>query len=112
VVLHDVLAVTSASINAAVLWLSKKSSELSHNKHGDLLLHEPFFAGQSRPVTEQPQPKDSGVEVQHKVVANAKPSVCVRNVNKKLKNEEMPKSRNTNLRFLPCPRKMRCCIAA
>ena len=84
-VLHDVLAVTSASINAAVLWLSKKSSELSHNKHGDLLLHEPFFAGQS---TEQPQPKDSGVEVQHKVVANAKPSVCVRNVNKKLKRRD------------------------
>ena len=71
-ILDDVLPVTPASIKAAVLRLSKKSSKLSRNKHGGqiiLLLQEPFFAGQSRPVTEQPQPKDNGVEVQHKPTA-------------------------------------------
>ena len=90
-ILDDVLPVTPASIKAAVLRLSKKPSELSRNKHGDqiiLLLQEPFFAGQSRPVTEQLQPEDSSVEVQHKVVANAKSSMCVRNVNKKLKRRD------------------------
>jgi len=84
-ILDDLLPITPACIKAAVSRLSKRSSELSHNKHGDQIIlsfKEPFFLPQSMPVTEQLQPKDDSVEMQHKV---AKSNICARNVNKKLK---------------------------
>ena len=65
--------------------------ELSRNKHGDqivLLFQEPFFAQQSVPAAEHAQPSNDSAEVQLKVVATAKPKLCVRNVNKKLKRKD------------------------
>jgi len=86
--LNDVLPQTPTCIKADVTRLNEKRSELSHNKHGDLIIllfQEPFFVKLSILVVEQSQPTDESVEVHHKVVAKAKSGISVRNVNKKLK---------------------------
>ena len=84
----DVLPLTRTAIKSLVFRLNKKLSELSRNKHSDqivLLFQEPFFAQQSIPAVEHAQPSNVSAEVQQKVVVSAKPKLCVRNVNKKLK---------------------------
>lgn len=88
---NDALPLTLVAVKSLVFRLNKKRSELSRNKHGDqivLLFQEPFFAQQSVPAAEHAQPSNDSAEVQQKVVVTAKPKLCVRNVNKKLKRKD------------------------
>ena len=104
---NDALPLTLTAVKSLVFRLNKKRLELSRNKHGDqivLLFQEPFFAQQSVPAAEHTQPSNDSAEVQQKVVVTAKPKLCVRNVNKKLKRKD-EKLRNIKLKFLHCLKK-------
>ena len=88
---NDALPLTLTAVKSFVFRLNKKHSELSRNKHGDqivLLFQEPFFAQQSLPAAEHVQPSNDSAEVQQKVVVTAKPKLCVRNFNKKVKRKD------------------------
>ena len=94
---NDALPLTLTAVKSLVFRLNKKRSELSRNKHGDqivLLFQEPFLHSRvylqqnTHNQAEHAQPSNDGAEVQQKVVVTAKPKLCVRNVNKKLKRKD------------------------
>ena len=87
---NDALPLTLTAVKSLVFTLNKKCSELSHNKHGDqivLLFQEPFL--HNRVYLQQNMHKQvDSTQMQQKIVVTAKPKVCVRNVNKKLKRND------------------------
>ena len=93
-------------VKSLVFRLNKKCLELSHNKWWPACptISGAFYAQQSVSAGEQAQTSNDSAEVLQKDVVAAKPKVCVRNINKKLKLK-VKKLRSLNLKFLHCLKK-------